>query len=139
MSTWRAGCGGSRTSGSEGGPQKPTHRKMGRALRSDPYTYVKTHSGWVYVAFIVDVFSRMIVGWQASKSLRADLAIDALEMAVHNRGRTDSLEGLVHHSDRGVQPRLKGSSQHCRVRPSVGARRAPRRESSNRGSSADVY
>jgi putative transposase len=66
-------------------------------------TYVKTHAGWVYVAFIVDVFSRMIVGWQASKSLRADLAIDALEMAVHNRGRTDSLEGLVHHSDRGVQ------------------------------------
>lgn len=66
-------------------------------------TYVKTHAGWVYVAFIVDVFSRMIVGWQASTSLRADLAIDALEMAVHNRGRTDSLDGLVHHSDRGVQ------------------------------------
>jgi putative transposase len=66
-------------------------------------TYVKTHAGWVYVAFIVDVFSRMAVGWQASRSLRSDLAIDALEMAVHNRGRTDSLEGLVHHSDRGVQ------------------------------------
>jgi len=66
-------------------------------------TYVKTHSGWVYVAFIVDVFSRMVVGWQASRSLRSDLAIDALEMAVHNRGRTDSLEGLIHHSDRGVQ------------------------------------
>jgi putative transposase len=66
-------------------------------------TYVKTHAGRVYVAFIVDVFSRMAVGWQASRSLRSDLAIDALEMAVHNRGRTDSLEGLVHHSDRGVQ------------------------------------
>jgi putative transposase len=66
-------------------------------------TYVKTHAGWVYVAIIVDVFSRMIVGWQASRSLRSDLAIDALEMAVHNRGRTDSLEGLIHHSDRGVQ------------------------------------
>ena len=66
-------------------------------------TYVKTHAGWVYVAFIVDVFSRMVVGWQASRSLRADLAIDALEMAVFNRGRTDSLEGLIHHSDRGVQ------------------------------------
>jgi putative transposase len=66
-------------------------------------TYVKTHAGWVYVAFIVDVFSRMVVGWQASRSLRSDLAIDALEMAVHNRGRTDSLEGLIHHSDRGVQ------------------------------------
>jgi putative transposase len=66
-------------------------------------TYVKTHTGWVYVAFIVEVFSRMIVGWQASRSLRADLAIDALEMAVFNRGRTDDLAGLIHHSDRGVQ------------------------------------
>ena len=103
MNTWRAGCSGSCTSGSEGGPEKPTHRKMDRALRSDPYTYVRTHAGWVYVAFIVDVFSRMVVGWQASRSLRSDLAIDALEMAVHNRGRTDSLEGLIHHSDRGVQ------------------------------------
>jgi putative transposase len=65
-------------------------------------TYVKTHAGWVYVAFIIDVFSRMVVGWQASRSLRADLAIDALEMAVHNRG-ADGLAGLVHHSDRGVQ------------------------------------
>jgi putative transposase len=62
---------------------------------------VKTHAGWVYVAFVVDVFSRMVVGWQASRSLRSDLAIDALEMAVHNRGHRDSLEGLVHHSDRG--------------------------------------
>lgn len=65
-------------------------------------TYVKTHAGWVYVAFIIDVFSRMVVGWQASKSLRADLAIDALEMAVHLRG-AEGLDGLVHHSDRGVQ------------------------------------
>jgi putative transposase len=74
-------------------------------------TYVKTHSGWVYVAFIVDVFSRMIVGWQASRSLRADLAIDALEMAVHNRGRTDILRGLIHHSDRGVQGGFNRLSQ----------------------------
>jgi putative transposase len=66
-------------------------------------TYVRVSTGWVYVAFIVDVYSRMIVGWQASRSLRADLAIDALEMAIYNRGRTDSLAGLIHHSDRGVQ------------------------------------
>ena len=67
-------------------------------------TYVKTHSGWVYLAFIVDVFSRMVVGWQASKSLRSDLAIDALEMAIWNRRRCGAdLSGLVHHSDRGVQ------------------------------------
>jgi putative transposase len=48
-------------------------------------TYVKTHSGWVYVAFVIDVFSRMVVGWQASKSLRSDLALDALGDGVWNR------------------------------------------------------
>ena len=67
-------------------------------------TYVKTHAGWVYAAFILDVFSRMVVGWQISNSLRSDLAIDALEMAVWNRTRAGQLlDGLVHHSDRGVQ------------------------------------
>ena len=67
-------------------------------------TYVKTHSGWVYAAFIIDVYSRMVVGWQISNSLRSDLAIDALEMAIWNRTRAGQvLDGLVHHSDRGVQ------------------------------------
>ena len=65
-------------------------------------TYVKTHGGWVYVAFVVDVFSRFVVGWQASRSLRTDLALDALEMALWVR-RAGRLEGLVHHSDRGGQ------------------------------------
>jgi len=65
-------------------------------------TYVKPHSGWVYVAFIIDVFSRFIVGWQISTSLRSDLAIDALEMAIYSRNG-DDLSHLVHHSDRGVQ------------------------------------
>ena len=65
-------------------------------------TYVKTHSGWVYVAFVIDVFSRYVVGWQASRSLRTDLALDALEMALWGR-RGQHLAGLVHHSDRGVQ------------------------------------
>ena len=67
-------------------------------------TYVKTHSGWVYVAFVIDVFSRMVVGWQASTSLRSDLALDALEMAIWTRQRAGiDVSGLVHHSDRGVQ------------------------------------
>ncbi len=67
-------------------------------------TYVRTHAGWVYAAFIVDVFSRMVVGWQISNNLRTDLAIDALEMAVWNRTRDGQvLGGLVHHSDRGRQ------------------------------------
>jgi len=65
-------------------------------------TYVKTHGGWVYVAFVVDVYSRYVVGWQCSTSLRSDLAIDALEMAIWAR-RAGGLDGLVHHSDRGVQ------------------------------------
>jgi putative transposase len=67
-------------------------------------TYVKTNTGWVYVAFIIDAYSRMIVGWQASRSLRADLAIDALEMAIFNRKQQGAdLSQLIHHSDRGVQ------------------------------------
>lgn len=67
-------------------------------------TYVKTHAGWVYAAFIIDVYSRMVVGWQLSTSLRSDLAIDALEMAIWNRTRFgQALDGLIHHSDRGVQ------------------------------------
>ena len=65
-------------------------------------TYVKTHTGWTYVAFIIDVFSRAIVGWQASTSLRSDLAIDALEMAIYSRNGRD-LSALIHHSDCGVQ------------------------------------
>jgi putative transposase len=65
-------------------------------------TYVKTHSGWVYVAFLIDVFSRLVVGWQAARSLRTDLALDALEMALWVR-RAAPLDGLIHHSDRGVQ------------------------------------
>jgi putative transposase len=64
-------------------------------------TYVATWSGFVYVAFVVDVFSRFIVGWQASRSLRTDLALDALEMAIWRR--EGELGGLIHHSDRGSQ------------------------------------
>jgi putative transposase len=63
-------------------------------------TYVATWAGFVYVAFVIDVFSRMIVGWRVSSSLRSDLALDALEQALHAR----PLDGrCVHHSDRGVQ------------------------------------
>jgi putative transposase len=92
-------------------------------------TYVKTFTGWVYVAFVIDVFSRAIVGWQISTSLRSDLAIDALEMAIYARNAHD-LSGLVHHSDRGVQPGLKGSWQHRPEMTSIGTRREPRLVSS---------
>ena len=67
-------------------------------------TYVRTWSGFVYVAFITDVFSRRIVGWQASRSLKTDLALDALEQAIWSRQRDGAnLDELIHHSDRGVQ------------------------------------
>ena len=64
-------------------------------------TYVATWNGFVYVAFVTDVFSRRIVGWRVSRSLRSDLALDALEMALWARGK--NADGLVHHSDRGSQ------------------------------------
>jgi putative transposase len=64
------------------------------------FTYVATWRGMAYVAFVIDVFSRRIVGWRASASMRTDLALDALEQALYDR-QTDA--GLVHHSDRGSQ------------------------------------
>jgi putative transposase len=65
---------------------------------------VRTWSGFVYVAFITDVFSRPIVGWQVLRSLKTDLALHALEQAIWERNRAGAdLDGLVHHSDRGVQ------------------------------------
>ena len=68
-------------------------------------TYVATSRGFVYVAFVIDAFSRRIVGWRATTSLRTDLALDALEQALYDR----DLDGpLVHHSDRGVQYRAIG-------------------------------
>jgi len=63
-------------------------------------TYVSTWAGFVYVAFVIDVFSRAIVGWRVSRSLKTDLPLDALEQALHARRPQGE---LVHHSDRGVQ------------------------------------
>jgi putative transposase len=74
-------------------------------------TYVRTSAGWVYAAFILDVYSRMIVGWQVATSLYTDLALDALQMAIWRRGEGAGLAGLVHHSDRGVQYRAIRYSQ----------------------------
>jgi putative transposase len=66
------------------------------------FTYVATWAGFVYVAFVIDVFSRRIVGWRVSRSARTDFVLDALEQALHDR-RPVRKGGLVHHSDRGVQ------------------------------------
>lgn len=67
-------------------------------------TYVATWTGFVYVAFVMDLFARRIVGWRVSRSLRTDLALDALEHAIWTRSRDQrDLSKLVHHSDKGVQ------------------------------------
>jgi putative transposase len=69
-------------------------------------TYVRTASGWVYVAFVLDVYARMITGWQVATSLYTDLALDALQMGIWRREHAGhDLTGLIHHSDRGVQYR----------------------------------
>ena len=65
------------------------------------FTYVATWSGFVYVAFVIDVYARSIVGWRASRTATAGFVLDALEQALHARGPVDG--GRVHHSDRGVQ------------------------------------
>src|SRR5699024_9612573 len=69
-------------------------------------TDVHTVTGWVYAAFVTDVFNREIVGWQVSRSLHTELALDALQMGIYQRKRAGhDLSGLVHHSDRGGQYR----------------------------------
>ena len=84
------------------------------------FTYVATWRGFVFVAFVIDVFSRMIVGWRVSTSMKADLVLDALEQAVHARCET---EGLIHHSDRGKQYlsiRYSERLGECGIQASVG-------------------
>jgi transposase InsO family protein len=84
-------------------------------------TYVATWRGFVFVAFVIDVFSRTIVGWRASSSLRTDLALDALEQALWARPDTDH---LVHHSDRGGQYlsiRYTERLAEAGIEPSVGS------------------
>lgn len=84
-------------------------------------TYVSTWSGFVFTAFVIDVFSRFIVGWRVSSSLSTDLPFDALEQALHAR---HDREGLVHHSDRGCQYVSIRYADHlveAGVQPSVGS------------------
>ena len=78
------------------------------------FSYVPTWSGMVYVAFVIDVFSRRIVGWRAARSMTTSLVLDALEHALFTRARegVSDLTGLVSHSDAGSQGGFKGSSQH---------------------------
>ena len=84
-------------------------------------SYVATWSGFVYAAFVIDAFSRRIVGWRVSSSLTTDLPLDALEQALHARPDRD---GLVHHSDRGSQYlslRYTDRLVEAEIEPSVGS------------------
>ena len=76
MNLWRAGCGESRTSGSEGGPEKPTSRDAGRALRSDPYTKLLGPAKWTYyyLYVIIDIYSRYVPGWMLARAENGRLA-----------------------------------------------------------------
>jgi transposase InsO family protein len=74
------------------------------------FTYVATWQGFVYAAFVIDVFARRIVGWRVSRTAHASFVLDALEQALHDRRPAKG--ELTHHSDRGAQGGFTWSSQH---------------------------
>ena len=93
------------------------------ALWVSDFTYVATWAGFVYVAFVIDVFARRIVGWRASRTAHASFLLDALEQALHER-RPVQGGGLVHHSDRGGQYlalRYTNRLAEAGIEPSVGS------------------
>lgn len=88
------------------------------------FTYVSTWQGWLYVAFVIDVFARRIVGWRVSTSMHTDFVLDALEQALHDR-RPEQSRRLIHHSDRGsqyVSIRYSERLAEAGIEPSVGSR-----------------
>ena len=88
------------------------------------FTYVSTWQGWVYVAFVIDVFSRRIVGWRQSSSMHTDFVLDALEQALYDRKPSEA-DGLIHHSDRGSQYlciRYSERLAEAGIEPSVGSK-----------------
>ncbi len=106
--------------------------KVNRQFRADrpnqlwvsDFTYVSTWQGWLYVAFVVDVFARRIVGWRVSTSMTTDFVLDALEQALYDR-RPERDSSLIHHSDRGsqyVSIRYSERLAEAGVEPSVGSK-----------------
>ncbi len=88
------------------------------------FTYVSTWQGWLYVAFVIDVYARRIVGWRVSSAMRTDFVLDALEQALYDRQPQNS-DALVHHSDRGsqyVSIRYTERLGEAGIEPSVGSR-----------------
>jgi transposase InsO family protein len=88
------------------------------------FTYVSTWQGWLYVAFVVDVFARRIVGWRVSTTMTTDFVLDALEQALYDR-QPDPEDALIHHSDRGsqyVSIRYSERLAEAGIAPSVGSK-----------------
>ena len=87
------------------------------------FPYVSTWQGWLYVAFVIDVFARRIVGWNVSRSMHTDFVLDALEQALHER--QPAANALTHHSDRGsqyVSIRYTERLAQAGIEPSVGSK-----------------
>jgi transposase InsO family protein len=88
------------------------------------FTYVSTWQGWLYVAFVIDVFARRIVGWRVSRSMQTDFVLDALEQALYAR-QPELEDTLIHHSDRGsqyVSIRYTERLAEAGIEPSVGSK-----------------
>ena len=119
------------TTRSEAGADRPADLVDRRFTASRPnqlwvadFTYVATWRGFVYVAFVIDVFARRIVGWRVAASLRTDFVLDALEQAIYDRCG-GGVDGLIHHSDRGTQylsMRYTDRLADAGIEPSVGSR-----------------
>ncbi|MGN5539042.1 IS3 family transposase [Alcaligenes sp. Lyrl_28] len=98
------------------------HADRPNQLWVSDFTYVSTWQGWLYVAFVIDVFARRIVGWRVSNTMSTDFVLDALEQALYDRSPAES---LIHHSDRGVQYvsiRYTERLAQAGIEPSVGSR-----------------
>ena len=117
-----------RTTIANDGAERPLDRVNRQFLAARPnalwvadFTYVATWSGFVYVAFVIDVFARRIIGWRVARSMHAELVLDALEQALWSRS---GIEGVVHHSDRGSQYlsiRYSERLAEIGAKPSVGS------------------
>ena len=99
------------------------HAPAPNRLWVSDFTYVSTWTGMVYVAFVIDVYARFIVGWRVSRTAHAGFVLDALEQALHDR-KPVGKDGLVHHSDRGSQYlSIKYTERlvEAGIKPSVGS------------------
>jgi putative transposase len=138
-------CGVSRRKGPRTTRRDPAHRPAPDLVARDfaaagpdrlwvaDITYIPTWAGFLYLAVVVDAWSRRVIGWAMASHLRTELVLAALDMAVAQRRPAD----VIHHSDQGCQqPEFNWSSQHRLCEPLVEPHRAPRPVFASRGSCA---